>query len=232
MPVIDLADRTPAQRQGLLSQLVVPRPIALISTVSADGAVNVAPFSYYMPVCGDPPTIAVTVGSRREATAAPKDTWVNISDGGELVVNVATAPLAEHLETVAREYPAGVNEAGVVGWRLRPSHRVVPPSLADSPAQLECRVREVISRGAADEPFAGVHIVLAEVVCVSVDDELLAGPDRIDPTRLPAVGRLGFPWFVVAHDTAMISLDRIPYDPAEGIPAGGIRAAGSPAPEI
>ncbi|OHV44715.1 flavin reductase family protein [Pseudofrankia sp. BMG5.36] len=218
MPVIDLADRTPAQRQGILSQLVVPRPIAVISTMSADGAVNVAPYSYYMPVCGLPPTVAITMGTRREATPQPKDTFANLAASGEFVINVATAPLAEHLETIAREYPAGVNEAALVGWKLKPSQRVAPPSLADSPAQLECRVREIIDRGDPDEPFAGIHLVLAEVICVVVDDELLAEPHRIDPTKIPAVGRLGFPWFVVAQPESMIELDRTPYDPSEVIP--------------
>jgi flavin reductase (DIM6/NTAB) family NADH-FMN oxidoreductase RutF len=219
VPVIDLADRTPVQRQGILSQLVVPRPIAVISTISADGAVNVAPYSYYMPVCGLPPTVAITFGARREATAAPKDTFANISASGEFVINVATAPLAEHIETIAREYPAGVNEAAIVGWKTKPSQRVSAPSLADSPAHMECRVREIINRGDPDEPFAGIHIVLAEVICVVVDDELLAEPNRIDPTKVPAVGRMGFPWFVVAQPEAMIELDRIPYQPGEEIPA-------------
>ena len=212
MGLIDLAEKTPAQLQGLLSQLVVPRPIALITTVDGDGVVNLAPFSYYMPVCGKPPTIAVTIGTRREATTAPKDTWANISACGEFVVNVATAALGEHLETVAREYPAGVSEAEVVGWRTTPSVVVAPPSLADSPARMECRVREVITRGAPDEPFAGVHIVLAEVVCVWVDDSLLSAPGRIDPTRLSPVGRMGFPWFVTASPEAMFELPRIPYE--------------------
>jgi flavin reductase (DIM6/NTAB) family NADH-FMN oxidoreductase RutF len=219
VPVIDLADRTPAQRQGILSQLVVPRPIAVISTISADGAVNVAPYSYYMPVCGLPPTVAITMGTRREATEAPKDTFANIAASGEFVINVATAPLAEHIETIAKEYPAGVNEAAVVGWRLKPSQRVAPPSLADSPAHMECRVREIIDRGDPDEPFAGIHIVLAEVICVVVDDDLLAEPNRIDPTKIPAVGRMGFPWFVVAHPEAMIEIDRIPYQTSDEIPA-------------
>ncbi|GAA4717765.1 flavin reductase family protein [Phytohabitans rumicis] len=211
MKTIDLAGRTPAQKQGLLSQLVVPRPIAMITTLDADGAPNVAPFSYYMPVCGEPPLVAVTVGTVREATDEPKDTWVNLRESGEFVINVTTTALAEHIEVVAREYPAGVNEAEVAGWRTIPSQVVRPPSLADSPAHMECRVREVIDRGDPASCFSGVHIVLAEVVCVTVDESILEGPNHVDPTKVHAVGRMGFPWFITASSHSLFSQERIAY---------------------
>jgi flavin reductase (DIM6/NTAB) family NADH-FMN oxidoreductase RutF len=209
--VIELAGRTPAQKQGLLSQLVVPRPIAMITTLDADGGLNVAPFSYYMPVSGEPPLVAVTVGATREATLAPKDTWLNLTASGELVINVTTVDLAEHIEAVAREYPRGVNEAEVAGWRTVASARVAPPSLADSPAHLECRVREVIDRGDHTSCFSGVHIVLAEVVCITADDSILSGPGRIDPTKVRAIGRMGFPWFVTTTKDTLFHQDRVKY---------------------
>lgn len=197
MRTIDLGGRSPAQLQGLLSQLVVPRPIAMISTTGPAG-VNVAPFSYFMPVCGQPPTIAVTIGTVREASPEPKDTWVNLEATGEFVVNVTTTALVDHIETVAREYPPDVDEAALVGWRTRPSEVVAAPSLADSPAHLECRVLETIDRGDPASCFSGVHIVLAEVVSIRVSEELLADGSeaRIDPTRVAAIGRMGFPMFV------------------------------------
>lgn len=211
MKVIDLAGRTPAQKQGLLSQLVVPRPIAMITTTDGAGGLNVAPFSYYMPVSGEPPIVAVTVGSVREATPQPKDTWTNIAASGEFVINVTTVELADHIEAVAREYPAEIDEAELVGWATVPSHVVAPPSLADSPAHLECRVREVIDRGDPTSCFSGVHIVLAEVVCITVDDAITSTADRIDPTKVRAVGRMGLPWFVVADQRSTFSQERISY---------------------
>lgn len=211
MNVIDLDGRTPAQKQGLLSQLIVPRPIAMISTLDPEGRLNVAPFSYYMPVSGEPPMLAVTVGALREFTDEPKDTWLNLQESGELVINVTTVALGDHIEAVAREYPRGVNEADVAGWRTMPSQRVAPPSLTDSPAHLECVVREVIDRGDHRSCFSGVHIVLAEVVCITADDSIMAGPNRIDPTRVHAVGRMGFPWFVTADEKSVFHQDRINY---------------------
>jgi flavin reductase (DIM6/NTAB) family NADH-FMN oxidoreductase RutF len=210
MTVIDMDGRTPAQKQGLLSQLIVPRPIAMISTLDAMGRLNVAPFSYYMPISGEPPMLAVTVGALRQFTDEPKDTWVNLQHSGEFVINVTTVALGEHIETVAREYPSGVDEAEIAGWRTLPSQRVAPPSLAESPAHLECVVREVIDRGDHGSCFSGVHIVLAEVVCITVDDSILAGPHRIDPTRVDAIGRMGFPWFVTADEHSLFSLERKP----------------------
>jgi flavin reductase (DIM6/NTAB) family NADH-FMN oxidoreductase RutF len=209
--VIDLAGRTPAQKQGLLSQLVVPRPIAMITSTDKDGALNVAPFSYYMPVSGEPPLIAVTIGSSREAALEPKDTWVNIQASGEFVVNVTTTAMADHIETVAREYPNDVDEAELVGWRVVPSQVVAPPSLAESPAHMECRVREVITRGDQSSCFSGVHIVVAEVVCITVEDAIMSSDSRIDPTKVHAIGRLGFPWFVAAGEQSIFSQERIAY---------------------
>jgi flavin reductase (DIM6/NTAB) family NADH-FMN oxidoreductase RutF len=221
MNVIDLAGRTPAQKQGLLSQLVVPRPIAMISTVNASGGLNVAPFSYYMPVSGEPPLVAVTVGASREATDEPKDTWLNLVASGEFVINVTTVELADHIETVAREYPRGVSEADVAGWRTVASHVVTPPSLADSPAHLECRVREVIDLGDQSACYSGVHIVLAEVVCVTADDSIMSGPNRIDPTKIRAVGRMGFPWFVTVGEHSLFQQERISYSDVAALTGGG-----------
>lgn len=212
MRTIDLGGRSPAQLQGLLSQLVVPRPIAMISSTGPAGF-NVAPFSYFMPVCGQPPTIAVTIGTVREASPEPKDTWVNLEATGEFVVNVTTTALVDHIETVAREYPPDVDEAQLVGWSTRPSEVVAAPALAESPAHLECRVLETIDRGDPTSCFSGVHIVLAEVVNVRVSEDLLADDSetRIDPTRVAAIGRMGFPMFVAATGDAVFEQERIAY---------------------
>lgn len=209
--VIDLANRTSAQKQGLLSHLIIPRPIAMITTLAEDGRINVAPFSYYMPVCGEPPTIAVTIGTLREATDAPKDTWVNIERTGEFVVNVTGPALADHIEAAAREYPNEVSELDITGWKTTDSKVVAVPSLVESPANLECRVLEVIDRGDPDVRFSGVHIVLAEVVSITADESILAEADRIDPTLVSPIGRMGFPHFVKADADALFYQERLSY---------------------
>jgi flavin reductase (DIM6/NTAB) family NADH-FMN oxidoreductase RutF len=211
MTVIDMAGRTAAQKQGLLSQLVVPRPIAMITTISPTGVLNVAPYSYYMPVCGEPPTVAITIGTRRSTEEAPKDTWANLQSSGEFVINLTTHAIRDHIEAAAREYPEHVNEADVAGWTFVPSQIVAPPSLAESSAHMECRVREVITRGDENLPYSGVHIVLAEVVCITIDDEIAEGPNRIDSTKLNVVGRMGLPYFVQASPDSIFVQERIAY---------------------
>jgi flavin reductase (DIM6/NTAB) family NADH-FMN oxidoreductase RutF len=208
---IDMSDLTAAQKQGMLSQLIVPRPIAMITTVDEDGTLNVAPYSYYMPVSGEPPLLAITVGVLRSESDEPKDTWLNIQRTGEFVVNVTTVDIAAHIETVAREYPRGVSEMKIAGWQTVPSQVVATPSLAQSPAHMECRVHEVIDRGDQSFAHSGVHILLAEVVCMTADDSLLAEPNRIDPTKVRAIGRMGFPWFVTAGEDNIFRQERINY---------------------
>jgi flavin reductase (DIM6/NTAB) family NADH-FMN oxidoreductase RutF len=228
--VIDLAGRTPAQKQGLLSQLVVPRPIAMISSLNPDGGLNVAPFSYYMPVCGEPPLIAVTIGAVREATAEPKDTWANLQASGEFVVNVTTSAMAGQIEAMAREYPAGFDETTVSGWETIASQVVSTPSLAISPAHLECRVHETIDRGDPLNCFSGVHIVLAEVVAITVDDRITVssetGDVRIDPAQVDVVGRMGFPWFIQADPGVLFSQERIAFADLEAAAREGATATG------
>src|SRR3546814_15771899 len=112
----------------MLSSLIVPRPIAMITTESEDGTVNVAPYSYFMPVTGSPPLLAVTMGGRRESGPTPKDTWRNTARTGEFVVNIPTDAMRDHIATAAMEFPADVNELDAIGWPHIPSVKVPPPS--------------------------------------------------------------------------------------------------------
>jgi len=216
MTVIDLAGRTPAQKQGLLSQLIVPRPIAMISTLDEDGGLNVAPFSYYMPISGEPPMLAVTVGALHES-GRPKGHLAQSAAHGRVRHQRDHHRAQRAHRDRGAGVPARVSEAEIAGWNAVPSQRIQPPSLAESPAHLECVVREVIDRGDQLSCFSGVHIVLAEVVCITVDDSITAEPNRIDPTRVHAVGRMGFPWFVAAEEN--------PCSPSNALRTSGPRTA-------
>lgn len=222
MHVFDPDEQPAARRQGMLSQLITPRPIAMISTVDEAGVANVAPYSYVMPVTGDPMLLAVTMGAHREAGGAPKDTWTNTERSGEFVVNVTAGAMAPHIETVAMEFPPEVDEADVVGWSLVPSVKVAPPSIAESPAHLECRVHEVVALGAQSEVFSAVNVVFAEVVCVTLSEAICGDDLRVDATELETIGRLGFPWFNRSSEPTMFELPRVPY--AEWSSSGAARA--------
>lgn len=209
--VFEPEDQPPAKCQGLLSSLIVPRPIAMISTAGEDGVVNVAPYSYFMPVTGQPPLVAVTMGGRRESSPEPKDTWRNVERTGELVINTTTDAMRDKIEVAAMEFPRDASELDVLGWHTVPSVKVGHPSIAESPAHLECRVHRVIDLGDDDVAFSTVHLVLAEVVCITMDESICTPDLRVDPHALGAVGRMTFPYFVRAGGDALFEQQRVPY---------------------
>jgi flavin reductase (DIM6/NTAB) family NADH-FMN oxidoreductase RutF len=214
MIVFDPLSCSAAQAQGMLSQVVAPRPIALVSTSDEAGVVNVAPFSYYMAVTGRPLLVAISMGTR-VSDGADKDSYRNAIACGEFVINVTTDNLRNELEVAAMEFPAGVSELDAVGWTPIPSQRVRPPSIAESPVHLECRIHQVVDLGDLGASNSGVHLVIAEVVCI-VLDESVCSPDtdsvRVDQQLLAPVGRMGFPWFTRSTPESMFQLSRVPYD--------------------
>ena len=195
----------------MLSSLIVPRPIAMITTAGEDGTVNVAPYSYFMPVTGEPPLLAVTMGGRRESAAVPKDTWRNASRTGEFVVNVTTDAMRTKIEMAAMEFPAETSELEVIGWHTMPSVEVGHPSLVESPAHLECRIHQVVDLGEQSVAYSTVHLVIAEVVCITMDESICTPDLRVDPEALAPVGRMTFPWFVRAKGAALFDLERISF---------------------
>ncbi len=210
--VFDPVEHPPGSAQGLLSSVIVPRPIAMISTANADGSVNAAPFSYFMPVTGHPPLLAVTMGGRHERIDQPKDTWANVSRTGEFVVNVTVEAMADKIEAAAIEFPYGVSELDLLGWHAVPSVKVTHPSIAESPVHLECRVHRTMDLGDEGVAFSSVHLVVAEVVCMTLDPSVCSSDFRIDPQQLRPIGRMTFPRFVHAYGDAMFALERVTWD--------------------
>jgi len=159
---------------------VVPRPIALVSSVGADGGTNVAPFSYFNAIASDPPLVGIAISDR---TGDPKDTLRNIRDTKEFVVNVVSEAILDAMVRTAGEWPRGTSEFGLAGFTPAPSERVRPPYVAESPLQLECLLHREI-------PLGNSILVVGEVVLARVRDEMLTD-GRIDPAKLAPVGRLG-----------------------------------------
>jgi flavin reductase (DIM6/NTAB) family NADH-FMN oxidoreductase RutF len=211
MIVFDPADHDPGKCQGVLSQVVVPRPIAMISTANEHGLPNVAPFSYYMAITGKPMYVAVTMGALRDIDGRPKHTFQNATRAGDFVINVTTSRFREQIETAAMEFPDDVSELDELGWSVVPSQRVTSPSIAEAPARLECRMHQVVDLGDPAVAGSGVHVVIAEVLCI-VLDESIATPDyRVDPIALAPIGRMGFPWYTQAVPESIFELERVPY---------------------
>jgi flavin reductase (DIM6/NTAB) family NADH-FMN oxidoreductase RutF len=207
-------DKQPGTNQGLLSQLVVPRPIALVSTRTPDGVGNLAPFSYYMPITGDPPLVGISFGLR-ERDGGTKHSYDNLMASGDFVINVCSDSFGPIIEDLAKEYPADVDEAELHGLHLVPSVRVSSPGVQEALARIECRVHQCIPLGTDRAP---VMLVVAEMVAAVLEDEILASPDlahpRIDLLTLAPIGRSGARTFIRTLDEAVFYQERVPYEPS------------------
>jgi flavin reductase (DIM6/NTAB) family NADH-FMN oxidoreductase RutF len=178
-----------------LIEVVTPRPIAWVSTIDSQGRVNLAPFSFFNAVGGNPPVVVFSAGLRRDGSR--KDTLRNVEATGQFVVNAAVADLAPQVNLSSKELPFGESEVDLAGLTLAPSRKVKPPGIAESPVHLECQLRQVVPLG--DGPGAGV-LVIGEVVLIDVADALLDEKGRVDPRRLRTIARLGGDWYCHTSD--------------------------------
>ena len=205
----DPASNQPMDCQFMLSQLIVPRPIAMVSTRSPDGIANIAPMSYYLPITGDPMLLGVTMGLREDGKL--KHTYENAMASGDFVVNVTTEVFRDDIETVAMESPSRADEFELTGWTPVPAAKVSSPAIGEALARLECEVRQVVDVGAPGQMFGEVHLIIAEVVWVAYDAAICNSRGRIDPVRLGAIGRLGLRSFLRSIDEAAYYLPRISW---------------------
>jgi flavin reductase (DIM6/NTAB) family NADH-FMN oxidoreductase RutF len=193
------ADYEARQVYKLMTGIIVPRPIALVSTIDGEGIANLAPFSFFSGVGSVPPTIlfcpALRPGESAEA-GHRKDTLRNVEETGEFVVNVVSEAIAARTNATAAEVPPEVNEFELAGLTPVASEAVRPPRVGESPAQMECRLLQVIYTGHA--PGSGV-VVLGEVVRFHVREDLMED-FRVDPAGLDAVGRMAGTTWVRTRD--------------------------------
>jgi flavin reductase (DIM6/NTAB) family NADH-FMN oxidoreductase RutF len=180
-----------------LVEIVVPRPIALVSTVDADGKPNVAPFSFYTVVSANPPYLAFSP-ARSGRTGEQKDTLLNIEATGGFVVGVVTEAIAAKVNAASASLPRGVSEFAHAGLTPMPAQRVAAPLIAESPVNMECELVEVRSYG--DEPGSG-NLVVGRIALVHISPELLDENGSVPPDRLRAVGRMGGEFWVDTHGT-------------------------------
>lgn len=161
---------TPAEGHGLahdpFKAIVAPRPVGWISTVDAQGRVNLAPYSFFNAVCDRPPMLAFSSAGR-------KDTLNNCEATGEFVWNLATRPLAEAMNATSRPLPEGEDEMAAAGLEHAPSRRVRAPRVALSPAALECRVVQIVHLQNLQGEAVDHHLVIGEVVGAHIRREHL-----------------------------------------------------------
>jgi len=153
MSGIPLQDLSPHERYKLLCGVVVPRPIALVTALDANGAVNAAPFSFFNVFSEDPPLIVL--GLQHKADRTPKDTTRNIRRDGEFVVHMVDEALASAMNDCAVDFPAGESEAAAIGLATSPSVDVKVPRLTAAPFALECRRSVALSFAPGRELLVG-----------------------------------------------------------------------------
>jgi flavin reductase (DIM6/NTAB) family NADH-FMN oxidoreductase RutF len=188
MITFDGAALTPQQCYKLLAGAVVPRPIAWVSTLGADGLVNLAPFSSYIFLAYDPPLVGISVGP---GTSTLKDTLAHARARGEFVVNAVTAELVCLVAESSRRYPPAISEAHDLGVELAPCRQVAAPRVAASPLCLECVVHRIVDLEDADAH----RLLIGRVVVFHIAEEIWMG-DRIDPVAFAPVGRIGGPLYL------------------------------------
>jgi flavin reductase (DIM6/NTAB) family NADH-FMN oxidoreductase RutF len=172
----------------VLASLVVPRPIAWVTTVNADGVINAAPFSFFNVLGAEPPIVGFCPGDREDGT--PKDTARNIRASHEFVVNLVDEGVVEAMNRTAASLPYGVSELEAAGLHAAPSSSVRPPRIAEAPASLECSEWGTLQIG-------GNRLIIGLVKRVHVRDELI-DPEklRIRSDAFSAIGRMASPhWY-------------------------------------
>ncbi len=189
---IDPAALTPPDRYKLLIGCIVPRPIAVVSTISPSAQLNLAPFSFFNGVGSNPMTVLFCPASKPDGS--DKDTLRNckpIAEGGtaEFVVNIPSSAFARQVSAAAEPLPHGQSEFDLAGLTPEPSVVVRPPRVREFGVALECRTLQVI-RTNPGAPDSG-NIVLGQVVHITIDDRLIDARLHVDPAALDAIGRMG-----------------------------------------
>ncbi|MBI3142661.1 MAG: flavin reductase family protein [Bacteroidetes bacterium] len=181
---------------GYLLGAINPRPIAFVATLDAENRPNLAPFSFYN-VFGANPPIVVFSPARRGRDNSTKNTFENLKVRGECTINTVSYSMIHQAVLASTEYPAGVNEFAKAGFGTLKSEVVKVPRVAESPAQMECKVRDVINYGKLP---GGGNLVIAEVVRVHVSTRVLDDAGKIDPYKIDTVGRCGGEWYNRVRD--------------------------------
>ncbi len=196
---IDPASLAPGALYRLMISLIVPRPIAFVSTVGGDGVLNVAPFSYFAPLSSKPPLLALSINER---AGAPKDTLRNLRANGDFVVNLVHEPMLDAMVEASGEWPPETSEFALTGLTPVASELVRAPGVAESRVRFECRLYREL-------PLETTTLVIGEIVCGHAADEVLTD-DLGDPLKLRAVGRLGGDAYTIVRDVVHRARPRVP----------------------
>jgi len=199
MRTLDPAQIAPNDIYKLMIGMIVPRPIAFVSSIDLAGIRNLAPFSYFTACSSNPPVVCFCT-SVRTAPRPYKDTLLNIEATGEFVVNIVSEEFAEQMNLCSADVPPEIDEFELSGLTTIASDLVRAPRVAESKVQMECRLHQIVR--VSDQPGGGI-LVLGEVLRFHVLESLFddqKGGYKIDPDKLNAIGRMGGPVYMRTRD--------------------------------
>ncbi|MCB0641373.1 MAG: flavin reductase family protein [Phaeodactylibacter sp.] len=177
---------------------VAPRPIAFVSTISEDGTPNLAPYSFFNAFSSNPPVLVFS-SNRRVANNTTKDTLANVQANGEVVINAVSYNIVRQMTVTSVEFDQSISEFEKAGLTPLPSDLVKPFRVKESPAHLECKVKEIITLG--HHGGAG-HLVICEVLRMHIDENVIEN-GRINPHKMDLMGRMGRAYYVRASGDAI-----------------------------
>jgi len=210
---LTLSELSAGQKYHLLSSLVVPRPIAWVTTLNEDGSVNAAPFSYFQLMGENPPLVVLGIGRRPGGIA--KDTLRNLHRTREFVINIVTEENAEKMNLCGTDFPEGMSEVQALGLTIEPSVMVKPPRLAAAPAHLEGRELQTLLIGQN-------QIVMGELLAVHIRDEFIdAKTLRVHTEKMGIIGRLQGGGGSYTRTRNRFDLKRLTYDEWQASQARG-----------
>lgn len=193
-----------AALHGYLLGSIGPRPICFASTIDENGLPNLSPFSFFN-VFGSKPPIVVFSPARRVRDNSTKHTLQNAQLNGEVVINVVNYDLVQQVNLSSCEYPKGINEFEKAGLTAIASEFVKPFRVKESPVQLECKVLQILETG--QEGGAG-NLIICEVLCMHLHDEILDASGKIDPHKIDLVARMGGDYYCRASGNAVFEVQK------------------------
>jgi flavin reductase (DIM6/NTAB) family NADH-FMN oxidoreductase RutF len=202
--ILHMSELSAAEKQNWLVSAVAPRPIALASTISRDGQVNLSPFSFFNVFSSEPP-ILIFSPARRIRDASRKHTLINIEEVAEVAISIVDASILDQVNISSAEFPDGVNEFEPAGFTESPSVAIRPPFVKESRVNMECKVKEIKPLGR--QGGAG-NLIICEVLVMHIDESILDGHQKICPLKFGQVGRLGGDWYCSMDEFILFKLPK------------------------
>jgi flavin reductase (DIM6/NTAB) family NADH-FMN oxidoreductase RutF len=213
MITIDPGEVTVQVLHSFLLSAVTPRPIALASTVDAEGNVNLSPFSFFNCFGSNPPLLIFSP-ARRVRDNTTKHTYENVLEVAEVVIHIVNYEMVHQTSLASSEYEKGVNEFVKAGFTPQASVMVAPPRIKEAPVAMECRVTQVISTG---DKGGAANLILCEMLLMHIRKDVIGEDGRIDPVKLDVVSRLGGDWYARIGKESLFKVPKPLDKPGIGI---------------